>query len=113
MFPRTLGAHSIAPSIQAHHVAAAVVSQDRWAETPDEQPVCDESTYRCEIWVPSPAFTLPTENEKKLAAKNFALQRGQRDWNYVKDEKASKPGYIVVRRPPPVEAEQSFFNFGK
>lgn len=92
-------AHGVVhPHTRIAHVQAATISPDKWAETPDELPKCNEQSNRCEIWVPSAAFSLPTENEKRVASKNFGLQRGEEGWTYMRNEQASVPGWIVVRR---------------
>lgn len=61
-------------------------------------PVCNTSLLRCEIWVPSAAFGLPTEGEKKLAAKLYGYEKGEDGWYYEAGEMAEKPGWIVVKR---------------
>lgn len=92
------GAHGVHPAKYLDQIGAPTIGPDRWAETETELPKCNATAGRCEIWVPSAAFSLPTENEKRLAAKQHGMARGEEGWHYVKEEVAQTPGWIVVRR---------------
>jgi hypothetical protein len=97
------GLHAeVHPSSELVHARASNVTASYWT-LPSERPQCSTSadSERCELWVPSPAFGLPTENEKKVAAKLHGQSRGEEGWAYVKTEQAAKPGWIVVRRTLP------------
>lgn len=96
--------HGVHPAERVGHVSASNISSDDW-RVPTHAPMCNETADRCEIWVPSPSFGLATENEKRFAAKQFGLQRGEDGWSYAKHERAATPGWIVVRRVLPVEPE--------
>lgn len=76
---------------------------------PSSLPRCNETATRCEIWAPSPAFGLPTEREKRLAAKLYGEQRGEEGWHYDPKDRAEKPGWIVARRilPEPEAADET------
>lgn len=91
-------AHGVYPHSRLNQISAATIGPDRWAETPNEFPKCNEEETRCEIWVPSVAFSLPTENEKRMASKQYGMQRGEEGWTYMKGEQAAVPGWIVLRR---------------
>lgn len=96
----TQGAHGAHPASQLSHLSAPSINNPDW-RVPDTLPVCNATATRCEIWAPAVVFGMPSEAEKRHAAREYGAVRGEEGWRYDPTDTEHKPGWIVARRADP------------